>query len=163
MLQKIAHGAQIDALTPAEADALLRARFREEVETVVRASGQVNLDGTGSATEELYTVPPGFEFEVRRVSMDLDTASDPGTGQVALGAGKTVEYLRSGTRIEWGQPAFGGAVQVPGVQTWSRQQGPYLRNGEVLEVRAKGLTANAKLVLQVQGILRRPAKPKGQG
>lgn len=158
MRQAIIPGGTIEALTPEEAVELLRATYREDVQTRIRAAGTVTLDGTGGGTEEVYTPPAGFEFEARRVSLDLDTATDPGTGQVALGAGKTVEYLRSGTRIEWGQPQFGAAVQVPGVQTWGDEQGPYIRNGETFEVRVRGFTANAHLGVTVEGILRRPAQ-----
>lgn len=152
-------GATIDALSPQEAEKLLEAMFRREVEENVRAAESLSLSATGGGTVEVFEVPVGFELDVRRVSIDLAGAADIGTGQIALGAGKTVEYLRSGTRIEWGQPSFNGVAQVPGVQTWGKQQGPYLRNGEVFEVRFTGIGAVVQnVVVQMQGILRRPAK-----
>ncbi len=162
MRQPVVPGGTIDALTPEEAVELLRASYREEVEERVRAPATIQLDVNGNGVDEVYSPPVGFEFEARRVQIDLSSAADPATGNVALNAaGKTVEYLRSGQRIEWGQPQYGAAVQVPGVQTWGDEQGPYIRNGEVFEVRARGLTANATLDVTVEGILRRPAKPSG--
>jgi hypothetical protein len=160
MRQTVTPGGTIEALTPDEAAELLQANYRQDVEERVRAAGTIALDVNGNGTEEVYNPPVGFEFEARRISLDLSTSTDPATGNVTLNAaGKTVEYLRSGTRIEWGQPAYGAAVQVPGVQTWGDEQGPYVRNGEVFEVRARGLTANATLDVTVEGILRRPAQP----
>lgn len=160
MRTKIVPGAELEVLTPAEAEELLRADYRTEVVERVRATATIALDANGNGQDEVYNPPLGFEFAARRVAVELSTATDPATGNVALNAaGKTVEYLRSGVRIEWGQPQYGGAVQVPGVQTWGDQQGPYVRNGEVFEVRARGLTANATLEVTVEGVLRRP--PRG--
>jgi hypothetical protein len=162
--QAVIPGGTIDALTAEEAVELLRATYREEVEERVRGAAIIALDATGGGVDEVYSPPLGFEFEARRVQVDLSTAADPASGNVALNAaGKTLEYLRSGTRIEWAQPQYGGAVQVPGVQTWGNEQGPYIRNGEVFEVRARGLTANATLVVTVEGILRRPAAGNDHG
>lgn len=160
MRQAVIPGGTIEALTPGELAELLRASYRENVEERVRGPQTITLDAGGNGEDDVYSPPLGFEFEVRRVSIDLDTAADPGTGQVALAAGKTVEYLRGvgGTRIEWGQPQFGAAVQVPGVQTWGSEQGPYIRNGETFAVRVRGLTANAHLNVTVEGILKRPAR-----
>jgi hypothetical protein len=155
--QTVAPGKQIEALTPDEARELLRAEFRQTVEHRVRAEGNIRLDANGNGTIELYTVPQGFEFDARRVTLDLDQASDPSTGAVVLNAaGKFIEYLRAGERIEYGQPQYGASVQVPGAQTWSREQGPYLRNGETFEVAAHGLTAAGGFRATVEGILRRP-------
>jgi hypothetical protein len=160
MRQTVTPGGTIEALTPDEAAELLQANYRQDVEERVRAAGTIALDVNGNGTEEVYNPPVGFEFEARRISLDLSTSTDPATGNVTLNAaGKTVEYLRSGTRIEWGQPAYGAAVQVPGVQSWGDEQGPYIRNGEVFEVRVRGLTASATLDVTVEGILRRPAQP----
>lgn len=79
------------------------------------------------------------------------------------GSGITVEYLRGvgGTRIEWAQPTYGSTLQVPGTQSWGDEQGPYVRNGETFAVRAKGLTANALLVVTVEGIQKRLPGPQG--
>jgi hypothetical protein len=160
MRQLVQPGGYIEALTATEAAELLRSSYREAVEERVRAPATIALDANGNGQDEVYSPPLGFEFEARRISIELSTATDPATGNVALNAaGKTVEYLRSGTRIEWGQPAYGAAVQVPGVQSWGDEQGPYIRNGEVFEVRVRGLTASATLDVTVEGILRRPAQP----
>jgi hypothetical protein len=163
--QTVHPGRALDILTPAEAAELLEARFRETVEERIRAAATIKLDGSGNGQDEVYGVPLGFEFEARRVTLDLDTATDPSTGNVALNvAGKSVSYLRSGTRIEYAAPLSPNAVpQVPGVQSWGEEQGPYLRNGEVFEVRAVGLTAASILDVTLEGILRRPPPKRDHG
>lgn len=158
----IKHGAVIDAASPAEIESLLRSRTRSRNAKRVRATTTVKLDTTGNGDDDVYNVPVGFQFEARRVVLDLDTAADPNSGNVLLNiAGRAVEYLRSGSRIEYGAP-FGsnGQIQVPGIQTWGSEQGPYLRNGETFTVRVKGLTPNSILTVNVEGILSKPDDPK---
>lgn len=151
--QRIMHGAMVDFVTPDEVLSLIP---RPPEVTRIRATQQVQLGAQGNGQDEVYKVPTGYEFGARRVSMYL-SVGDPTTGAVALtGAGKGVAYLRSGTFIEWAQPQYGSAVQIPGVQTWGSEQGPYLRNAEVFEVLAVGLTASAILTVVLEGILRRP-------
>lgn len=156
-LVTIKHGATIDALTPDEARVMLAKALttRQDTRERLRAPANIQLDAAGNGQDEVYSVPLGFELEVRRVTVDLNTAADPSTGNVPLNvAAKTVEYLRSGTRIEYAVPTSPNAIpQVPGVQTWGDQQGPYLRNGETFEVRARGLTANAILIVTLEGII----------
>lgn len=156
--QRIVHGAIIDTLTP---DEFVKLQARPEQRTRIREPAQVQLDGSGSGVVAVYKIPAGFQFEVRRVTLDIGGAVDPSTGNVPLNvAGKYVKYRRSGSLIEYGVPVSPNAVpQVPGVQTWGEQQGPYLRNGEVFEVEAKGLTANQLLTVIIEGILDRPAEP----
>lgn len=158
MQQRVHPGAALDILTPDEALRLLDDFYARTVTYRVRAAGTVALDANGNGTEELYSVPLGMEFEARRVTLDISGASDPSTGNVALNvAGKFVAYQRSGARIEYAVPLSPNSVpQVPGVQTWGDEQGPYLRNGEVFEIAARGLTANGILFAIVEGILRRP-------
>lgn len=158
MKQEVKHGATIDTLTPAEAAKMLDAIRERDGVSRVRATATIKLDAGGNGQDEVFQVPMGFEFALRRVTVDLDTAADPSTGNVALNvAGKTVQYLRSGTRIEYGAPQSPNAIpQVPGVQTWGDQQGPYFRNGEVFEVRATGLTAAAILTVIAEGIQYKP-------
>lgn len=156
---EIKHGNTFDALTPKEAETMLRAIHTRDRPVRVRATQIVILDAAGNAQDEVYSVPVGFEFEARRVMLDLDTATDPSTGNVPLNvAGRSVEYLRSGTRIEYAIPDSpnGPPAQVPGIQTWGSEQGPYLRNGETFEIRARGLTAGSRLSVTVEGILSRP-------
>jgi hypothetical protein len=154
MKQRIMHGATLDFVTP---DEMARAIPRPAQVTRIRASAQVVLNASGNGQDEVYKVPTGYEFAARRVSMNLSGITDPSTGQVALSAGKNVAYLRSGTLIEFAQPQYGAAVQVPGVQTWGAEQGPYLRNAEVFEVLATGLTASAILTVVLEGLLRLPS------
>lgn len=161
MKQAVIPGGHIDALTHEEAVDLIGGLYEKATEERVRASATIALDGTGSGQEEVYICPVGFEMEVRRVWVDINTASDPSTGNVALGAGKAVQYLRSGAKIAWGQPTYGPTLQVPGGETWGDEQGPYIRNGEVFEVKAIGLTAGATLEVLVEGIQRRLPGPQG--
>lgn len=157
------HGAVIDALTLDELQEFLGSlRSREETIARVRAPTIITLDGTGSGQAEVYTVDAGWELAVRRVTLDLDTASDPSTGNVPLNvAGKKVEYLRSGSRIEYAVPVSPNNIpQVPGIQTWGSQQGPYLLNSETFEVRATGLTANSRLYVFMEGIITRIGSAK---
>jgi len=151
--QRIVHGAMIEAVTP---DEIVKLIPRPQDINRIRATQQVQMDTTGSGRDEVYKVPTGMEFAARRVSMYL-TINDPTTGAVTLsGAGKGVAYMRSGQFIEWAQPQYGAAIQVPGVQTWGSEQGPYLRNAEVFEVFAIGFAASAILTVVLEGILRRP-------
>lgn len=284
MKQAVIPGGHIDALTPEEAREMLEGFFAKATEERVRAAATIVLDATGSGQDEVYLCPVGFEFEARRVSFDLSTATDPNTGAVILGtqqtpndasnstavgnvalaavltpgvatgtqfitsfevtgggataasiiqvtvtgvlggtktydlvipagvntsitplivefpvplqasgpnvsitvnvpafgagntnaavtahgfwttgsgANRSVRYLRSGTPIAWAQPEYGPAVQVPGSETWGDEQGPYVRNGEVFEVKAAGLTANAILDVTVEGIQKRLPGPQG--
>lgn len=157
MKQRIQPGGTIDTLTP---DELVKLIGRPREVTRIRAPQTLALSATGGGSADVYKVPVGYEFQVRRIVLTQTgaVASDPNTGNVVLtGAGKYVAYMRSGQLIEMGQPEYGANVQVPGVQTWGDQQGPYLRNGEVFGVTVAGLTANAQLSVYVEGILTRPA------
>lgn len=156
--QKIKPGGEIEALTLAEARGLLSDAIRGldiSKSQRVRAGASFVTDAAGNADDDVYTVPAGFQFEVRRVVLDADAADGPNSaGRIVIdAAGEAVEYLRSGTRIEYGQPQYGVAIQIPGIQTWGAQQGPYLRNDEVFQIRARGLGANVRLRVTVEGIL----------
>jgi hypothetical protein len=154
MKQKLVPGQEMDFLTLNELKGLLVPTYRHRV----RATGMVVLDATGSGIIELYTVPLGMEFRARRVMVNLNTATDPSTGNVPLNVGgKYVAYQRSGTLISYGIPLSPNAIpQVPGVETWGEEQGPYTQNGEVFEVAAKGLTAAATFEAVVEGVLTDP-------
>ena len=156
MKQRIIHGAEIDFVTP---DEIVKLIPRPKEETRIRVIETIQLDANGSGTDEVYKVPAGYEFRARRVMLNIGGATDPSTGNVPLNvAGKFVAYLRSGNLIEYAVPVSPNAApQVPGAQNWGSEQGPYLRNGEVFEVQAKGLTANAILTVALEGILTRPA------
>lgn len=156
MQQRIMHGAMIDVVTP---DELYRAIPRPEQQTRIRAAQGVKLDANGAGKIDIYKVPTGMAFELRRIVLTLtgNAPSDPNTGNVLLNAvGKFIAYLRSDSLIEYGQPQYGAAIQVPGIQTWGSEQGPYIRNGEVLGVLAAGLTAATQLNAYIEGILTRP-------
>lgn len=157
MKQVIKPGQVIDFVTPDEVAALLP---RGRQVTRIREPAEIGLNGAGAGIGSVYIVPAGYEFEVRRIVLVLtgNAPSDPNTGNVLLNAaGKFVAYMRSGSLIEYGQPAYGGAIQVPGVQTWGDQQGPYLRNKESFDVQAAGLTAGGQLNVYLEGILTRPS------
>lgn len=157
MRQRILHGAYVDMVTP---DELYKALPRPEEITRVRAPASIQLDAAGGGKKDCYKVPTGMELEIRRIVVTLtgNTPSDPNTGNVLLtAAGKFLAYLRSDQLIEYGQPQYGAAVQVPGIQTWGDSQGPYIRNGEVFGVQVAGLTPNAMLNIYMEGVLKRPA------
>lgn len=155
MKHTIKHGATIDIPSLAEIAALLKAGPRV---TYIRAAAAVVLDAAGNGLLGVYECPLGMEFEARRLALNLDSAADPSTGNVPLNvAGKSVAILRSGTLIEYANPqAPTGTAQVPGVMSWSSQQGPIIRNGEVLQLQAAGLTANTTFTVELAGILRQP-------
>lgn len=153
MRQRVRPGGEIDTVTPHELHQALD-RYREPTPQIVRATENIVLDGTGSGQDEVFAVPMGYELRLRRVFLNLSSAVDPSTGNVALNAaGKYVQYLRSGALIAYAMPVYGPALQVPGSENWGDQQGPYLVNGEVFEVKAAGLTPNASLVATIQGVL----------
>ena len=156
--QRIAHGATIETATPSEVAEIVNAVRQPERKLRVRAAATVQLNAAGVGEDDVYKVPLGMEFAVRRVFLNITGASDPSTGNVPLNvAGKYVAYLRSGALIEYAVPISPNvAPQVPGTQTWGDQQGPYLRNGEVFQVVTLGLTANAVLDVQIEGILSKP-------
>lgn len=154
MKQDIKHGATLETATPDEVDQIVGRRLRTQRPRRIRATASLQLDAAGNGREEVYTVPPGYEFVVRRVVCSLDKNGGDPFNKVALNvAGVFIDYLRSGTVIEHAQPQYGGSVQVDGVQTWGSEQGPYMQNGEVFEVQAHGLTAIAVLIVTVEGIL----------
>lgn len=161
MRTKLTHGAILDFLTPGEAKTMLAEMVPERDRPQrVRLAASIVLDANGNGQDEVYTVPIGYEFAARRVFLNLSSASGPVTGAVALNvAGKFIAFLRSGTLIEYAIPLAPTAIaQVPGVQTWSNEEGPYLRNGETFEVQALGLTAGAGLTVTLEGILARPPR-----
>jgi hypothetical protein len=149
-------GGHIDTVTPEELAAMLKPA---EQRSKVRTAASFVLDGNGSIVGgnvgDIYKVPAGAEFYLRRVFFDISGATDPSTGSVALNvAGKYIKYLRSGTMIGYAIPLAPTAVaQVPGVEDWSEQQGPYLANGEKLQISTLGLTANGGLKVEIQGVL----------
>lgn len=155
------HGAILDTASRAEVEGLLKQyQTRQETRERVRSPAVVLLDGSGIGQDEVYTVPMGFELEVRRVTLDLSTATESTLSITSVnlsGAGVSIQYLRSGQRIEWGLPVSPlGGFRVPGIETWGSEQGPCLRNGEVFEVRAvlgAALAANATLTVTMEGIL----------
>ena len=150
-------GGTLDVLTP---DEFVRLIPRPEQKSQVRATGTIELNAAGSGSIDLYKVPTGYELVVHRFEVYIGGGSPPlpgpVTGAVALNAGAYLALLRSGTLITYGQPVYGGTLQVPGEQSWGEWQGPYLRNGEVFQVAAAGLTANVSLTVMIQGSLRLP-------
>lgn len=151
MRQMVRPGGYIEAVTPDEMFRLIpRPRDYERM----RVPGSVLLNASGAGDDEIYKVPIGMEFAARRVVLTLaGNVPVAPSGAVPISATAFVAYTRSGQLIEYGQPQYGAAYQVPGVQTWGDQQGPYLRNGEVFGVVAGGLTANTVLNVYLEGLL----------
>ena len=167
MKHTIKHGATVDIPSLGEIQDAISSGLKDHVpvinatpaRTTIRAGEVVQLDATGSGVCNVLTIPPGFEFDLRRLSFSLSTCADSVTGAVQLGvAGVYLEYLRSGRHIEYGMPEGPtGHIQVPGIQTWSAVEGPYLSNGEILQIVAAGLTANATLEVEATGVLLKPS------
>lgn len=153
--QVVRPGHPLDFLTPHEMAAMLP---KPRQVTRVRSPQTIQLDSNGNGVNNVYECPLGYKFEARRIVLSLtgNAASDPTVGAVAIAAGHWVAYLRSGNLIEYGQPQWTTLYQVPGVQTWGDEQGPFIRNGEVFQVQAGGLGANATLNVYLEGILTRP-------
>jgi hypothetical protein len=163
----IKHGAILNAVSREEVEQLLQQyTTRQQTRERVRAPATTILDATGAGLLEVYIVPIGWELEVRRVQFDLSTVNETNvaTASVSLNTpGFAVQYLRSGTRIEWGMPGSpANNFKVPGVQTWGAEQGPYLRNGETFEVRALlgAGVSGASLTILMEGILTRAGSAK---
>lgn len=155
------HGSILDTVSREEMRQLLQEfTIRQQTRERVRATAVVVLDANGLGEVNVYTAEPGWELEVRRLFFDNSVASE---GNLAAGSinlstpGQAVQYLRSGTRIEWGNPIGPLATtgRIPGTQTWGNEQGPYLRNGEVFQVRLLAGVAFAlsTLTVTMEGII----------
>lgn len=155
MKTQLKHGTTIETVTPDEMRTILAAlTTREQTRDRVRASATIILDANGNGQDEVYAVPLGYEFELRRVFIGNNT-SDPATNSILMSAaGRFAAYLRSGQLIEYASvfSYVGVAPQVPGVQTWGAEQGPYFRNGETLEVQFKGYPANTTISVYAEGV-----------
>jgi hypothetical protein len=156
--QRVIHGAMLDI--PTVGDIAKVVGVKEEPRRIMmRMGASMILDGTGSGTETVYEVPMGSEFGLRRIELTLGSIVDPNSNAVNLAtAGAYIILQRSGTLMEYlapkGPSVYNAAL--PGVQSWGDEQGPFLRNGEALEVRAFGLGAGASLQIFCQGTLVRP-------
>lgn len=155
MKQQLRPGGMIDMITPDEMASIIP---RPRQVSHIRVPATVTLNGAGVGQDEVYKVPTGYEFEVRRITLTLtgNAPNSPSTNNVPLVAGAFVAYLRAGSLIEYGQPTYGATVQIPGTQTWGDEQGPYLQNAEVFEVYAAGLTPSVQLSVYLEGLLIRP-------
>lgn len=155
MRQRIIHGTVIDVATPDEVRSILET-VKPPKKARIRAPMNIVLDGSGDGQDEIYTVPIGYVFSLRRLVTNISTATSPVNGQVPLNvASRYVALLRSGSLVEY--PVLvspTGISQVPGVATWSSDEEPYFRNGEVVEIQAVGLTPDAILSVSLEGLLR---------
>lgn len=154
----IRHGAIVDVPTAEELAHHLTDLAATPARTTIRAAANLPLDASGDGIVSAFTVPPGYEFMLRRLAFNLSSATDSFTGAVQLGvAGVWIKLLRSGTLIEYSMPVGPTThIQVPGVQSWSEVEGPYLSNGEELQIQANGLTASADLNIEATGLLVKP-------
>lgn len=164
MRQRIVHGAVVDIATP---DEIVKLIPRPRQTTRIRApeTFRVSSDDFTIKNGEIYKCPIGYQFEARRVVWSLFGANanqDPSVGSLPLGgAGKWAAYLRSGNLLEYAMPQMGSNFQVPGVQTWGDEQGPYIQNGETfgifLATGGAGF-AGAQISVYLEGILTRPGE-----
>jgi hypothetical protein len=156
--QRIIHGAHLEIPTIEDIAAVVGVK-EEPRRIMIRASASMVMDANGNGVETVYEVPMGSEFGVRRLELTLGAVVDPVGNSVNLSAaGSYVALQRSGTLVEYLAPAGPtGHASIPGVQSWGDEQGPFLRNGEALEIRAVGLGVGASLQVFLQGVLVRPA------
>lgn len=144
---------------------------RQATRERIRAVASTVLDGAGYGFIDVYKVPIGYELEVRRVQIELGSIRDDGTNLgtacITLNGFPTyAEYLRSGTRIEWAAPMdslSNSVARLPGVQTWGREQGPYLRNGEIFQFQCGlgvGVAFFVPITVTVEGILTKAGSTK---
>lgn len=111
----------------------------------------------------VYTVPVGYVFDGRRIAFDMADIAFDGSDLLAQSApladpSSTLEYLRSGLRIEWGNPqnpCYPGQGAVPGLQNWGEDEGPHLTGGETFEVKMRLSTGGFRIIVLLEGILSR--------
>lgn len=166
MKQKVRAGGELDIPTLEEIRALF---YGGPIRDRIIATANIALNAVGNGTsannvEDLYTVPQGMQCEIRRVALTVTGATGPMNGNIPLNvAGVGIAYLRSGTIMEWANPASAAGIpSVPGSQSWSKEQGPYLQNGQSFEVSCFGLAAAAGgfLTVTVEGIQTDPRPPR---
>jgi len=156
--QKLVPGAELDILTPTEAVELLRAMFEDQVHDRVRAEESKVADANGNVVLDVYTVPLGFEFEVRRFVLTADGITR-GT-QINFGVGAYGSLSRGDELIGYLGQTGGSSAGVPSEGSYGSEQGPYLRNGETLRLNIAGAAVAALAGLGIQclaeGVLRKP-------
>jgi hypothetical protein len=151
--QRLLAGQEIDVFTAEEARAiipdLLRDQLRNAQAETVRTGEQVKTDGTGAALlDEIYAVPLGQEFELRRVLIESD-GTDPGHPFNA--AAGWIDLLVDGRRVEFVSLAVGQGA-IPFKLNWSSGQGPVLKNGQRLGALVAGGPANVNVTFSIQGV-----------
>jgi hypothetical protein len=151
--QAVIPGGSLEVLTPAEAADLIAAGFRENVTTRVRVEGSGVADATGFLSLDLYTVPAGWEFELRRYVVTIDGFT-PGN-QFTIGAGGYAYFARSGELILYVLSA-GTTPKFPYQDSFGEEQGPYIRNNETLQFVIIVGPVSTRMQVQAEGILRRP-------
>lgn len=154
MKQQLIPGMYIESVTPDEVHSMLDT-IRPPHKARIRANSAIMLDGSGDGQDEVYAVPVGWIFSLRRLWVNISSARDPVTGAVPLNvAGRYLALLRSSELIEYPilvSPT--GLSQVPGISTWGNDEEPYFRNGENVEVQAVGLVPNETLSVTIEGLL----------
>jgi len=155
MRQRVLHGGVIDAATTEDVRSILET-IKPPQKARIRAPMNIRLDGSGDGQDEVYTVPLGYTFSLRRLVLNISTATSPVDGQVPLNVGsRYVALLRTGVLVEY--PVLvspTGISQVPGYTSWGSDEEPWFRNGEKVEIQAVGMTPNAILIVMVEGLLK---------
>lgn len=155
MKQRIAPGAEIEALTPLEAEALiaemLGAGGRPQVTVRGDASGQTSAGGVFPGEGlVVYRVPQGMAFKLTRlyVRNDGNTFGNPFTG-----AGAALLLQRNDVEVD-GAPLFpGSGGSLPAVLTDSETQANHFVNGEAVVVQFIAGPASQNVVVRFQGEL----------
>lgn len=171
MEQLVSHGGTIDAVTTKEMQTMvngiktgLPVSNQPSKITRIRATSSIILDENGDGVLDIYQVPLGYEFELRRVNFDGN--GTPSNTQGGDGS-HYITYLRSGRLIAYANPnsylnnnSDTSTTLVPGNESWSSEQGPILKNGEVLSVGLNMLTNFTTIDVEIQGLLKEIDTPK---
>lgn len=137
----------------------------------IHATASVAIPPVGDTPVFLsvFKVPPGFDFDARRVEFDIPSMDESSlSNALAIGlGGNSLAYYRSGTRLQWAMPRAlpVSLPAIPGVETWSREQGPRLTGGEVFEIRLYVHSNNPfilgqMMVVSLEGELESPGRGK---
>lgn len=132
-------------------------------ETFIRAPASGVLGAFSRLYLPVYLVPVGYFFSARRITFDMQDIAADGSDLSLQTAPlndptSSVQYLRSGTRIEWGlplSPIFPGVPAIPGSQCWDEEEGPQLTGGELFEVQMRLSTGGFKMAVVLEGLLKR--------
>lgn len=161
MKAKLVPNAELEFVSPDELKAILE-ELRADQPLTLRipeafvgdANGNIGVLGDAI----IYQVPVGFEFRLHMIRVSCDGHAN--AGQQLQHAGAFYQLLAGDQPIDDASLDSAGIKPeaIPLFHTFSRDQGPYGRNGEQLKVVVSGLAlaANTRYSVYVQGTLVKP-------